>query len=225
MLMQACVTEPEPTGRTPIQEMLSKDSARRALAGDSTNRHIGFDYENYNRETWQKPSAVLDRLGDLTGKTVVEVGSGKGYFTRRLAERAARVLALDIDPGLLLSLDSLNAAELDSAAYSRISPRLVAPNDPNLAPQEADAAIMVNTFMYIQEGATYLTALRRGLRPGSTVLIVDFKTEQTPFGPPLSSRLPAISVEVALREAGFVDLRTDETLLDYQYLVSGRAEL
>ncbi len=219
-----CVTEPEANGRTPIQEMLAQDSARRALGGDSVNRHIGLDYENYNRDTWQKPGAVLDRLGDLAGKTVVEVGSGKGYFTRRLAERAARVLALDISPELLITLDSLNASELDSATYGRITPRLVVPNDPGLGRGEADAAILVNTFMYIQEGAGYLAALRRGLKPGGTVVIVDFKTARTPFGPPLNSRLPAAVVEEALRDAGFVDIRTDEALLDYQYLVSARVE-
>ncbi len=224
MGLAACVTEPESNGRTLIQEMLAKDSARRALAGDSVNRHIGLDYENYNRETWQKPAAVLDRLGDLSGKTVVEVGSGKGYFTRRIARRAGRVLALDISPELLITLDSLNAAELDSATYGRIAPRLVVSDDPGLGRGEADAAIMVNTFMYIQEGASYLAALRLGLKPGSRVLIVDFKTTRTPFGPPLSSRLPAAAVEAALREAGFVDILTDETLLDYQYIVSAHVE-
>ena len=76
--------------------------------------------------------------------------------------------------------------------------------------------------MYIQDGAGYLVALRAGLRPGSTVLIVDFKTESTPLGPPVASRMPSRQVEAALRTAGFRDVETDERLLDYQYIVSAR---
>ena len=214
----AAVT-PEPS---PIQRLLAEDSLARAGSGDSSLRHIAFDYENLNRVVWQKPQVLVERLGPLDDKTVVEVGSGTGFFTRRLARVAGRVIALDIDPGMLVLLDSLNQEELDSASYLRVDPRLVPPDDPKLGPGEGDAALVVNTYMYIRDGAAYLRRLAEGLQPGSRILIVDFKKKSTPVGPPLASRVPGAEVERALVAAGYEDVSVDDATLDYQYIVHGQ---
>ena len=218
-----CRADKTPPSPTPIEEILAQDSAFRAIAGDSANQHIGFDYEDLNRERWQKPELVLDVFGELGGKTVVEVGSGTGFFTRRLARRGARVLALDISPEVLVELDSLNAAELDAEDYARIDATLAPADDPSLDPDEADAALLVNTFMYIRDGGDYLRRLRRGLTPGAVIVIVDFKGVETPVGPPVASRMPAGEVAAALRAAGFREVGVDEGMLDYQYVVTGVA--
>ena len=221
LALAACNGESEPEGPTPVEALLAQDSAFRALAGDSANQHIDFDYEDLNRERWQKPELVLDLFGELGGKTIVEVGSGTGFFTRRLAERGARVLALDISPEVLVELDSLNAAALSAEAYARIDATLVPADDPDLQPAEADGALVVNTFMYIRDRADYLRKLRRGLRVGSPVLIVDFRARETPVGPPVATRLPVGEVAAALRAAGYEGVEVMEGLLDYQYVVRG----
>ncbi len=216
-----CTQDRVDSAQSPIAKFLQEDSIYRATMGDSTNKHVTFDYENLNRVVWQKPNVLVERMGDLSGKTVVEVGSGTGFFTRRLAQGAAKVIALDIDPGMLLMLDSLNNAQLDSAAYARIDPRLVPSDDPNLGDNEADAALVVNTFMYIPKRTDYLTKLIQGLKSNSAILIVDFKKKSTPVGPPVASRLSVFEVEKAMREAGFEQINTDDTTLDYQYIVRG----
>jgi len=216
-----CKPDKGSVGQSPITKFLKEDSIYRATLGDSINQHVTFDYENLNRVVWQKPNILVERMGDLTGKTVVEIGSGTGFFTRRLAKNAKKVIALDIDPSMLLLLDSLNNAKLDSAAYARIDPRLVPSDDPNLGDSEADAALVVNTFMYIPKRAEYLQKLARGLKPGSMVFIVDFKKKSTPVGPPVASRLSAFEIEEAFSAAGFSQIFTDDTTLDYQYIVRG----
>ena len=225
LAIAACAGEADADlGRmTPIEKLLMEDSIYRARTGDSTNRHVAFDYENLNRVVWQKPELLLDRLGPLEGKTVVEVGSGTGFFTRRLAKRRARVIALDVDPSMLVLLDSLNAAQLDTAAYARVDPRLVPPDDPRLGEAEGGAALVVNTFMYIAERPEYLQRLALGLEAGSPVLVVDFKKKATPVGPPVDARLDMREVEVAMEAAGYTAVSTDDTTLDYQYIVSGLA--
>ncbi len=204
---------------TPIEETLLADSLYRATQSDSATQHIVFDYENLNRSAWQKPELVLRRLGPLADKTVVEIGSGTGFFTRRLATEAREVLALDIDASMLLLLDSLSDQQLDPAAYARIDKRLVSAEDPDLAAGEANAALMVNTFMYIHDRATYLRRLAWGLRPGSPVVIVDFMSESTPVGPPVDTRLPTADAVAALEDAGYRNIAVDEDILDYQYIL------
>lgn len=40
---------------------------------------------------------IASALGDLTGHTVVEIGPGQGAITRALADRAAHILAIELD--------------------------------------------------------------------------------------------------------------------------------
>ncbi|MFZ0745053.1 MAG: 16S rRNA (adenine(1518)-N(6)/adenine(1519)-N(6))-dimethyltransferase RsmA [Terracidiphilus sp.] len=51
---------------------------------------------------------IVAALGDCAGRTVVEIGPGRGVITRALAARACHVLAVELDPNLTSQLrDSL----------------------------------------------------------------------------------------------------------------------
>jgi 16S rRNA (adenine1518-N6/adenine1519-N6)-dimethyltransferase len=49
---------------------------------------------------------IATSLGDLAGRTVVEIGPGAGAITRALVARAAHVYAVELDPGLAAHLRS-----------------------------------------------------------------------------------------------------------------------
>jgi 16S rRNA (adenine1518-N6/adenine1519-N6)-dimethyltransferase len=48
----------------------------------------------------QAAERIAASLGDLSGRTVIEIGSGAGAITGALAARAAHVLAVELDSGL-----------------------------------------------------------------------------------------------------------------------------
>jgi 16S rRNA (adenine1518-N6/adenine1519-N6)-dimethyltransferase len=48
--------------------------------------------------------AIVEALGPLEGRTVVEIGPGRGILTDRLVERAARVIAIELDRDLAAHL-------------------------------------------------------------------------------------------------------------------------
>ena len=52
----------------------------------------------------QAVERIAAALGDLTGRTVVEIGPGRGAITGALAARADRVLAIELDRGLAAGL-------------------------------------------------------------------------------------------------------------------------
>jgi hypothetical protein len=56
-----------------------------------------------DRDTWQKPEAVIARLGLAPRAVVADVGAGSGYFALRLARHLprGRVLAIDLEPDIL----------------------------------------------------------------------------------------------------------------------------
>ncbi|MGD0682533.1 MAG: 16S rRNA (adenine(1518)-N(6)/adenine(1519)-N(6))-dimethyltransferase RsmA [Terracidiphilus sp.] len=66
---------------------------------------------------------IADSIGDLTGRTVVEIGPGRGAITAALAARAARVLAVELDHELALHLrvhfasDRVTVVEQDALQF------------------------------------------------------------------------------------------------------------
>lgn len=59
--------------------------------------------QNFLNDT-QAADRIVAALGDCTGRTVVEIGPGRGAMTRTLAARAGHLLAVEFDPGLASSL-------------------------------------------------------------------------------------------------------------------------
>lgn len=179
-------------------------------------------YENTNRMVWQKPDLILGLMGDLSNKTVADIGAGTGFFSKRLAKRAEKVIAIDIDKRFLNYIDSVKVFEMSEQAQARLETRLAEPDDPNLKPGEADVIIIVNTFMYIRNKEEYLQTLRESLSEGGALFIIDFKKKRTELGPPSGIRLPLFEVEEMLYQAGYQDVDANDTALDYQYIITAR---
>src|SRR6266545_844054 len=56
----------------------------------------------WGRYAWRiESSAVLDACGPLRGRWVVDVGCGTGRLAAVVAARGARVMGVDLDPGML----------------------------------------------------------------------------------------------------------------------------
>lgn len=178
------------------------------------------EYENKDRVFWQKPDLIIDRLGDLSTQVVADVGAGSGYFARRLAHKAKRVIAIDIDPQFISFMDSIKVVELPRDVQERFETRLADPNDPKLENGEADIVLIVNTYLYIQDRVAYMQRLKEGLNEGGKVVIIDFKKKRIPLNnPPQGLRVPLFQVEYELAEAGYTRVISDDTSLDYQYIV------
>jgi len=176
---------------------------------------ITSNYTGTGRYLWQKPEMVLNLFGDLTQKTVVDIGAGEGFFTFRLAEKAQKVIAIDISEEAIAYLKKSIPSELKN----KIETRLVSPSSPNLQEEEADAVLLVNTYMYLDNRIEYLKKVNGGMSSSAKLLINDFKKKRTALGPDASIRVPLYKVEQELVQAGFRILHTDDTSLEYQYIV------
>ena len=56
------------------------------------------------RAKWQKPDQVVRALNLKPGQTIVDIGAGTGYFTRRFARAVGptgMAIGLDIEPGMV----------------------------------------------------------------------------------------------------------------------------
>jgi ubiquinone/menaquinone biosynthesis C-methylase UbiE len=181
------------------------------------------DSENRDRNIWQKPEMVISMLGDLNGKTVADIGAGSGYFAFRLTPKAEKVIGIDIDPGFISFLDSMKV-RLPESYRDRFESRLAQPDDPMLRPGEAHAVIIVNTYAYIDNRTQYLKTLYKGIAPRGRLLIVDFKKNDIPVGPPDHFRITLNDVRRELVSAGFKVVQVDLESLDYQYIIIAEKE-
>jgi 16S rRNA (adenine1518-N6/adenine1519-N6)-dimethyltransferase len=62
--------------------------------------------QNFLNDT-QAVERIAASLGDLSGRTVIEIGPGAGAITGALAARAAHVVAVELDPGLAAHLRAI----------------------------------------------------------------------------------------------------------------------
>ena len=178
-------------------------------------------YESADRVIWQKPDLVIKQLGDVEGKVVADLGAGTGYFSRRIAYKGAKVIAIDIDPKAIQWMEE-QKSRFPAELQDRLVIRLAEPNDPKLKANEVDIVLLVNTYSYIQNRVAYFTKLKEAIQPGGHIVIIDFKKKETPFGPSLNERVDVKTVEEELASAGYTILVKDETSLDYQYIIKAQ---
>lgn len=186
--------------------------------GEGNFESLVADYESKDRGIWQKPELVISFLGDIKNETVADIGAGTGYFTFRLLPKAKKVIGIDIDPRFINFLDSIKV-RLPEIYQDRFESRLSRHDDPLLQPNEADNVIIVNTYAYIENRVPYLRTLSKGMSPGARLLIIDFKKNNLPVGPPNELKVAQTQVERELIAAGFVIKKTDTDALDYQYII------
>lgn len=176
------------------------------------------EYEDPERETWQNPTLVLDKLGDMEGETVADIGSGAGYFTFPLAAIAGKVIAIDIEPKFLDYIEDLKL-DYPPVVSDMIETRLSKEDDPMLKEGEVNAVLMVNVYSYLNDRVEYLKKVRKGLKTDGVILIVDFKRGDFPVGPAEELKVPSEVVSGELQQAGFNVSDIDRKSLEYQYIV------
>ncbi|MCC6283490.1 MAG: class I SAM-dependent methyltransferase [Saprospiraceae bacterium] len=186
--------------------------------GEGSFENLVADFESKDRGIWQKPNMVISLLGDLEGKTVADIGAGTGYFTFRMVPKAKKVIGIDIDQRFIDFMDSVKV-RLDVRYRDRFETRLAKADDPLLRPEEADAVVLVNTYGYIKNRGQYLKTLWKGMAPGGRLLIIDFKKNNLPIGPPDEFKVSLSQAERELLSSGFSIDRVDQDALDYQYII------
>lgn len=173
------------------------------------------------RMAWQKPELLIETLGDLSGKKVADIGAGTGYFTFRLVRKGAKVIAIDVEKDILHLIDVFKV-NMDSIYQANIETRLVPFDNPMLADQEVDVALIINTIGYIENRKDYFAKVKAGLSEEGVLMIVDFKaSEDLPesIAPNEQNLVSYQTLHDELQEVGFNLIRVNESMLNYQYII------
>ena len=179
-------------------------------------------YSSESRRDWQKPYLAISMFGDLEDKTIADIGAGpEGYFTFYFAggTNIKKIIAIDIDQK---SLDFINASKkgLGEDGERRIETRLAQPNDAKLKDNEVDDVLISETLTYIDNPVAYLNKLKKSIKQGGKLLIIDFKMKKIPsIFPSVNDRIPLYKMEKIVEDAGFKHIQSDDTSLPFHYMV------
>jgi arsenite methyltransferase len=173
--------------------------------------------ENPQRDAEQKPQEVIKALGIKEGEVIADIGAGAGYFTFRFARHVGdggRVYAVDISPDMILYMNR----HIREMKLKNVVTVLSAPDDPLLLDASIDRFFICNTYHHIEKRAQYLALMRKMLKPGGQVVIVDYQKTALPVGPPVEMKLAREDVMLEMTSNGF-KLDQEHTFLPYQYFL------
>jgi len=203
-------------------------SAQAPPSSDSTHgattHHSFGDVEHWvsvfddpARDAWQKPASVAEALQLRAGMCVADLGAGTGYFSRYLAAavgEAGSVFAVDTEPRLVAHLRE--RAEREHTP--NVIPILASADNPRLPVGSVDVVLIVDTVHHIDDRINYLRRLRHVLKPGGRVVVIDFKKQDIPVGPPPEHKLGREQIVDEFTTAGY-RLVSAPDILPYQYFL------
>lgn len=173
--------------------------------------------EDPQRDAYQKPHEVLTALGIKQGEMIADIGAGSGYFTFRLAHHAGengKVYAVDVNPDMILHLNR-RIRELKARNVVSI---LAAADDPLLSDRSVNRFFFCDSWHHIRAQTKYLSLVRKMLKPGGEVIMIDFHKRKQPVGPPLPMRIAREDLLQQMESHGF-QLKQEHTFLPYQYFL------
>lgn len=177
--------------------------------------------EDPKRDAYQKPHEVLTALGIKEGEAIADIGSGSGYFALRFAHHvgpSGRIYAVDISPDMIRHLNR----RIRDLGVSNVVTVLADPNDPLLLPGSLDRVFICDTWHHIEKQAEYLALLKKLLKPGGQVVMIDFQKRELPVGPPVAMKITREDLVRQMDDNGF-RLVQEHTFLPYQYFLAFKA--
>jgi cyclopropane fatty-acyl-phospholipid synthase-like methyltransferase len=172
--------------------------------------------EDPARDAYQKPHEVIEALALKQGEVIADIGAGSGYFALRVAHHVGQdghVYAVDISPDMIRYLNQ----RVRDARLLNVSTVLALPNDP-LLPQPVDRFLIVDVWHHIEDHAGYLALMKKLLKPGGQIVMIDFQKRDLPVGPPAAMKIAREELLEEMEEHGF-RLVQEHTFLPYQYFL------
>jgi SAM-dependent methyltransferase len=173
------------------------------------------NFESPDRDTWQKPDLVINFLGDLKNKTIIDIGAGTGYIEFKISEPSVKMIAADVDDRFI----DYMSKRIENEKSINITTRKAEYDIPPVSVKEADVIFMVDVYHHIENRIEYFKKVKEGLKENGSLVIVDFKKGDFEHGPPNEMKLHQSVVIKEMNDAGLHVIEQDSTSLRYQYML------
>ncbi|MBU0613159.1 class I SAM-dependent methyltransferase [Patescibacteria group bacterium] len=160
------------------------------------------------------PETILNQAGVGYGNIVGDLGcGGMGYFTLQAAKAVGdkgQVYAVDVVKTVLQSVET--KAKLDGLTNIKtIWSDLEVPGATKINEASLDFALLINVLFQTQKHEEMIKESVRLLKRGGKLVVVDWKKNDTPFGPKTEARVLKEKVQEIAEKLGCVLERSLET--------------
>lgn len=162
--------------------LFTQPTVAESEAHPATNRvpaHVmsyrGADWlERDDRYLLEQPDRVIATMKLAPGDVVADIGSGSGYFTRRLAKAvlpAGKVYGVDIQP----EMNAILAENCKKEGIENVEIILSEEADPKLPAESVDWILLVDVYHEFQQPIPMLAKMREALKPGGRVALLEYR--------------------------------------------------
>jgi arsenite methyltransferase len=169
------------------------------------------------RDAYQKPHEVLTALNIKPGEVIADIGAGSGYFSLKLAHFVGdkgKVYAVDVSPDMVRHLNR----RIRETKASNVVTILADNDDPLLADRSVNRFFICDVWHHVENQTKYLSLMKKMLKPGGEIVMIDFHKKELPLGPPMQMKIAREDVIKQMETNGF-RLGKEHTFLPYQYFL------
>lgn len=133
-------------------------------------------FERPDREVYAKRRAIVSAAGLHPGMEVADIGAGTGLFARLFAPQVSpggKVYAVDISPTFIENI----LRTCREQGLANVEGIVNTPRDVALPPGSIDLAFLSNTYHHFEYPQSMLASIRRALRPGGRLIVIDFRKQ------------------------------------------------
>ncbi|MGB1015848.1 MAG: class I SAM-dependent methyltransferase [Nannocystaceae bacterium] len=180
-------------------------------------------FEREGREVYDNQAQILAAMALEPGMRVADVGAGTGLFSVPFARQVGstgKVYAVDVMPYFLDHLrKKAKKKQLSQLEVVEAKERAV-----GLAPGSVDLVFFSDSYHHIEYPRTYLETVFAALKPGGSVVLIDYRRDAELNGDWILKHVRAdqATVVAEFEAAGFELVETRDKLLKENYYVRFR---
>jgi ubiquinone/menaquinone biosynthesis C-methylase UbiE len=151
------------------------------------------------------PKENVLQLGLREGMKVGDFGAGSGHYSQAAAAivgQSGRVYAIDVQEDVLKHL-KLNTHAHHQGIIETVWGNIEKPGGTHLRDASLDAAILANTLFQVENREGMLSELKRTLKPGGKLLVVDWAGSYGGLGPAQAQVVEEHDAEAFFINGGF----------------------
>jgi len=198
------------------QDAVKRDDHQMHRLHGDPKAYIGA-LEDPQRDAYQKPHEVLTALNIKPGEIIADIGAGSGYFTFRLSHFVGdkgKVYAVDVSPDMILHINR----RIRELKTNNVVTLLADPDDPLLPDRSVNRFFFSDSWHHIENQSKYLSLMKRMLKPGGEIVMIDFHKKELPVGPPMQMKIAREDLIKQLDGNGY-RLTKEHSFLPYQYFL------
>jgi len=172
------------------------------------------------RESEEKPAEVIKAMKLHGDEVIADLGAGSGYFTFRLAPKAGKVLAVELQDEMIATLHQ-RAKEHKVANVEVVKGTEC---DPHLPAAGVDLVLIVDVYHELSCPFEVMTEVRKALKPAGRVMFVEYRKEDPAVAIKEVHKMSVAQLEKEMAVVKFRRLQTVEVLPLQHIVIFGKTD-